>query len=162
MFRRGTASLSYQPHPRQGRCFFHLSSDGTAFYDGHISSANATKLSQVVRQLTSASSFGSVAQTLSDDSSKPNMANSAALPTMPATPSVSSFPRATSMNSSSVSMPTMPSSIPIRPQTASWSRRPHSYARCRRHRQRHHQRRCSLKEPRSAAARPMAFLSPSP
>ena len=48
------------------------SSDGTAFYDGHISSANATKLSQVVRQLSSTSSFGSVAQTLSDDSSNAN------------------------------------------------------------------------------------------
>ena len=43
------------------------SSDASAYYDGHISSANASKISQVVRQLSSSSSFGSVAQVLSDD-----------------------------------------------------------------------------------------------
>lgn len=43
------------------------SSDATAYYDGHISSDNASKISQVVRQLSSSSSFGSVAQVLSDD-----------------------------------------------------------------------------------------------
>ena len=43
------------------------SSDSTALYDGHISSDNATKLSQVIQALASRDSFGSVARIFSDD-----------------------------------------------------------------------------------------------
>ncbi len=46
-----------------------VSSDSTAFYDGHISSTNAKKITNVVKQLTTGTSFAETASLLSDDGS---------------------------------------------------------------------------------------------
>ena len=46
-----------------------VSSDSTAFYDGHISESNAKKISNIVKQLTTGNSFADTAALLSDDGS---------------------------------------------------------------------------------------------
>ncbi len=49
-----------------------VSSDSTAFYDGHISESDANKISNVIKQLASGNSFQDTAAVFSDDGSASN------------------------------------------------------------------------------------------